>query len=408
MLKPMLKKNIQCPEHLVTRSSSTLPTSDWSNLLEDILDEIMKKMCCVDLATFGSVCKSWRLLYVNRLCCLPRKIPLGVPVLYFNAYKLDSNSRKFVKMSGELESDEIFMPEATNKWVCGSSWGWLVLTDKYGTDVSLLNPFTRRVIQLPSFDTSEIIRAVSHDGFSYIIKAILSTNPAISQQDCIIMAIVGSMRTLSYCRIGDKRWTNVEYGLRSLSDVIYYEGKFYVIDVWGILMSCDIIDLNSTEIVSMVTPIYSYFKYCDRKFLVMASGRLLLVSRRWKYRFEVHSLNKRNSSFLVQRPLSFLQIPNKVEIWHKWVKIDSIGDQMLFIGNNSSFALPTQSHSGKANCIYFTEDDFLWPQGYLRNDYIGLYDIAKKSLCITNEHAQDDSTACPQLLRSFWVTPTPW
>ncbi|XP_078163347.1 putative F-box protein At5g55150 [Carex rostrata] len=380
---------------------------DWPNLLQDLLDEIMKKMCYADFATFGAVCKSWRLLYVNRFCCLPRNIPLGVPVLFFNAYKPNSNSRKFVKISGELESEEILMSDAANKWVCGSSWGWLVLSDKYGTDVILLNPFTRRVIRLPSFDTSETINDVYRDGYSYITKAVLSTNPAISQQDCIIMAIIAFRRKLSYCRIGDKRWTNVECGLHSLRDVIYYKGKFHVINNWGVLMSCDIMDRNSTKIVSMLTPIDSYFYYCNRKYLVIASGRLLLVSRKWEFRFEVYSLNKLNSS-LVQSKFPSLQIPDKVEVWHEWVKVDSIGDELLFIGNNSSFALPTRRHWGKANCIYFTEDTFGCLRGHLRNDYIGLYDIAKKSICIFNEHAQDDLTARPQLLRSFWVTPTPW
>ncbi|KAF3336674.1 F-box protein [Carex littledalei] len=136
-------------------------------------------------------------------------------------------------MSGELASDEIFMPEATNKRVCGSSWGWLVLEGTNVREVSLLNPLTRCAIQLPSVDTftrrlnCEGEPDVPLDGFSYIHKAILSMNPAISEQDCIIMAIVGKMRKLSYCRIGDKKWTNVEGCLPGLRDIIYYEGKFY-------------------------------------------------------------------------------------------------------------------------------------------------------------------------------------
>ncbi|KAF3336669.1 F-box protein SKIP23-like protein [Carex littledalei] len=412
MLKPMLKKKIQCPTHVATRSSSslTLSTSDWANLPEDIVDAIMKKMCYVDLSTFRAVCKSWRLMYINRSCCIPRNIPLGVPMLLFNACKPYSNSHKFVKMGGEITSNDVFMPEAANKWVCGSSLDWIVLagvgTD--GIEVNLLNPFTRRVIRLPSVDTFTMNFNCFPEPdvplccFSYIHKAILSTNPAISEQDCIIMAIVGTKRKLSYCRIGDKRWTNVEGSLQKLSDVIYYEGKFYATTDDDGLISCNIMDPNSTETVSILTLVHSRtFTSVDKRYLVMASGCLLLVSRADKYRFEVHSLRKLKRS-RVQSPSRSLQIPNEVEIWYEWIEIDSIGDQLLFVGNNGSFALPVQGHGGRANCIYFREDFGNLP-GHLHEDYTGRYDIGKKSTTLYNGYAHDD-----ELLPSFWVNLTPW
>ncbi|KAF3336667.1 F-box protein [Carex littledalei] len=197
-------------------------------------------------------------------------------------------------MNGELARHQIFMPEAANKWICGSSWGWLVLGGIDSMEVSLLNLLTRRVIRLPPVGT--FTKWFTHDGqpnialkgSSYIRKAILSTNPTISKQDCIIMAIVGKNRTLSYCRIGDKKWTNVE-------------------------------DPNSSEMVTLGLSI-------DRNDL---------------------SRNQRVPPALCHH------------LQYEWFEIDSIGDQLLFIGNNDSFSLPARRHSGKANCIYFTEHAFV-------------------------------------------------
>ena len=43
---------------------------------------------------------------------------------------------------------------------------------------------------------------------------------------------------------------------------------------------------------------------------------------------------------------------------YKWVKVDSLGDQALFVGNSSSLSLTASSLNGiKPNCIYFTDDD---------------------------------------------------
>lgn len=185
-------------------------------------------------------------------------------------------------------------------------------------------------------------------GFNYIHKAILSSNPAISKQDCIIMAIVRPMGKLSYCKIGDKKWTHIDCRLSGLCDVIYYNGKFYATTKEGALMSCDIMDVNFIKIVASAPPNDSNDHcYSRRKYLVIASGRLLLSRRMQKDRFQLHLLNKCSDLFALYHNRQY-----------KWVEIDYVGDQLLFIGNNSSFSLPARRNSNIANCIYFTENAF--------------------------------------------------
>ncbi|XP_078153078.1 putative F-box protein At5g55150 [Carex rostrata] len=371
--------------------------SDWANLPEDILDEIMKKICYADFSTLCAVCKSWRFMYINRFCCFSRNIPPGVPILLLNACKQDSNSHKFVKMSGELASDQIFLSGDANKRICGSSRGWLVLVGIDSMEVSLLNPFTKRVIRLPSVDTFTIRSTYADEpnipleGFSYIHKAILSMNPGISEQDCIIMAIVGENRKLSYCRIGDKKWTNVKGYIKSLSDIAYYEGKFYGTTNEGILMSFNIGDPNSTKILTLGLSIDH--NDISQKYLVMASGRLLLVYRTQNYKFKVHSLNK-------LRPPYPSVICHKLQ--YEWFEIDSIYDQLLFIGNNDSFSLPARSNIDRPNCIYFTEDAFGMVQSEFNNNFFGMYDITRKSTWLFNGNAENEP------FPSFWMSPTPW
>uniref|UniRef100_A0A7N2LBQ0 KIB1-4 beta-propeller domain-containing protein n=1 Tax=Quercus lobata TaxID=97700 RepID=A0A7N2LBQ0_QUELO len=58
---------------------------------------------------------------------------------------------------------------------------------------------------------------------------------------------------------------------------------------------------------------------------------------------------------------------------YKWVKVHSLGDQALFVGDNSSVSLSASSFNGcKANCIYFTDDNKL---NYAYTAEGGGYDI---------------------------------
>ncbi|KAK7851281.1 f-box protein [Quercus suber] len=46
---------------------------------------------------------------------------------------------------------------------------------------------------------------------------------------------------------------------------------------------------------------------------------------------------------------------------YKWVKVHSLGDQALFVGDKSSMSLSASSFNGcKANCIYLTDDHKLY------------------------------------------------
>ena len=58
---------------------------------------------------------------------------------------------------------------------------------------------------------------------------------------------------------------------------------------------------------------------------------------------------------------------------YKWVKVHCLGDQALFVGDNSSVSLSASSFNGcKANCIYFTDDNKL---NYAYTSEGGGYDI---------------------------------
>ncbi|KAF6158555.1 hypothetical protein GIB67_040069 [Kingdonia uniflora] len=91
----------------------------------------------------------------------------------------------------------------------------------------------------------------------------------------------------------------------------------------------------------LVTPLKGHY-------LIESSGDLLRVKR-----------NVRNNHSLTCgfKLLKYNQIASK------WVKVKNLNNQILFLGDNSSFSVSALNFPGyKPNCIYFTSDTY----GYKR------------------------------------------
>ncbi|ONK66379.1 uncharacterized protein A4U43_C06F7220 [Asparagus officinalis] len=134
----------------------------------------------------------------------------------------DWENINFIFVSDERNCGEFLVPEMRNKWIVGSRHGWLFTVDTRGRDIHLLNPLTRAQIPLPSLNTFQHpkggFRSGEFNDFGFVEEAVISSDPSNKRRkldndddDCILaMAIISNFHVLSFCRVGDGKWTNVE------------------------------------------------------------------------------------------------------------------------------------------------------------------------------------------------------
>ncbi|KAL4600954.1 hypothetical protein ACB092_11G237200 [Castanea dentata] len=179
--------------------------------------------------------------------------------------------------------------------------------------------------------------------------------------DCVIMVIYGEYRQLAFTRPGNKAWMDIKSSRRRrYADIAFYKGKFYAVDYDGALVVCRINDNKKPWAKAIAPPLEGItmsFKWNVQKYIVESLGGLLLDPMD---EFKEECYNEANPyvtiGFIVQKLERCHQGGSKFK--YKWVKVDSLGDQALFVGDNSSSPLTASSLNGiKPNCIYFTDDD---------------------------------------------------
>ncbi|KAK6114974.1 hypothetical protein DH2020_007243 [Rehmannia glutinosa] len=95
------------------------------------------------------------------------------------------------------------IPILCNKRVLGSSYGWLVLVDRFTYDCCLWNPISSSIIELPILDRAHLYN-----------RCVLSKPP--TEPDCHILFNSSSTLEQSFCKIGDD-----EFGHHSLKQEKY-------------------------------------------------------------------------------------------------------------------------------------------------------------------------------------------
>ncbi|KAK4837687.1 hypothetical protein QYF36_007629 [Acer negundo] len=174
------------------------------------------------------------------------------------------------------------------------------------------------------------------------------------------MAINRINGKLSYAKASDETWTMVDSRYGPYKDITYYKGRFYAVNLHCIVMACYIRDSDNTseaeQAVAELPPHSSFTnQYYCKFYIVESAGALLIVSR-------AISTNYAYGTF------GFKVF--KVDLSsNKCMEIKDLGDQVLFLGSNSSSFSCTASLSNcKPNSIYFTENVRL-----LREEDVRLY-----------------------------------
>uniref|UniRef100_A0A2N9G123 Uncharacterized protein n=1 Tax=Fagus sylvatica TaxID=28930 RepID=A0A2N9G123_FAGSY len=377
--------------------------SKWADLPCDVLLQIIHRLSSIDDIIISSVvCKSWQSL-VNSFekPPLPPSCP-WLMLAEENEQSDKSNkeqSQTQTRSFFNLLDTKVYnfkLPEVAGRKYFGTSLGWLLTI---GTDlhINLLHPLSKHLLSLPPQATfrcqfkcyirPELLSRV------FLKKAVLSKSPWNSAThkcdcDCVIMVIYGQHGKLAFTRPGYKAWIDIKSSRHGYADIVFYKGKFYAVDFNGVTVVC-CFDGNKKARAKAIVPapegINMNIQRHIQKYIVESSGDLLLVSRfrgghfySKFYSFEEEFDYKENESndedpkddfedensqddvedegtkdesdrkdindkpyvtirFKVQKLERCTQEGS--EFKYKWVKVDSLGDQTLFVGDSSSVVI---------------------------------------------------------------------
>ncbi|KAL7244724.1 hypothetical protein ACSBR2_000149 [Camellia fascicularis] len=384
---------------------------DWAELPPELLQTIAEKLTIhIDYIRFRAVCVNWRSSSPNT----PHHLPCQLPWLMLPQCRTHQTHRRgFFRLSAN-KVHFLNLPEASHhRRRCGSSHGWLVILDE-SPAVFLLNPLTRAMVHLPPlsafpnvvdfnfYDVGReyLLRATNGDTYtcnlkdmrdSFIKKVILSSSPS-SSHNYIALAILNQTGDLAFRKNGEQSWRFIENTQSYCEDAIYWNGLFYAVNKFGEIAVCDVHG-PSPRVSIIGTPRQIGG---DIQYLVSSSEELLLVTR---YLDEFND----DQPDIMFRTMQFRVYTLDLS-GPKWDRVTSLGDRMLFLGENSSLALSAPDFPGcKGNCIYYTDD-------YAESNYDGIsgdHDLGVYNL----EDGSIESLPCyPRNSNSapIWVTPNPY
>ncbi|XP_038711843.1 F-box protein KIB4-like [Tripterygium wilfordii] len=437
--------------------------ADWTQLPHDILwTNILCKLSVVDHYRLSLVCKSWRSVTVEYINGYPS--PGAPPCLMVPGTDIlrDTNckTRRILVSPVLLPPNNNHIPKVGVPHVdlCrGSYQGWLVMINN-DMDMYLLNPFSRKRIDLPSVMTLEM--PCPRDRFMckwQISKAFLSTTPTNSNC-CFVMVIHEGFREFAYCKVGHTTWrpingpdlTGKPYSVSTSAywDAIYLKGKFYVIAGTKVIYVCDLAAIEPTMIEYCSGPEPS--PNSSQMYLVESGGGELLLIFRISTRHydliddelecvEVHLRRAANKStvkrieipskhsryedvidtydyennFLLQyhnhrfvtQYFEVYKLDTRSKSEPSWTELEeSLDGESLFVGLNQSFSISNPRLFGyKENQIYFTDNALTTHQifCYSGND-MGVFDLKECTVESLDMRHFKYTTPPP-----IWVIPKP-
>ncbi|KAL5724994.1 hypothetical protein ACHQM5_008191 [Ranunculus cassubicifolius] len=306
-----------------------------------------------DLIRFGAVFTVWRSIYLQNCHSLPRQPPL----LLLPTKQNQNNQMRSVYNLYEKSIWSLQLRVPQDSFCQGSCFGWLLMVTP-SFQVSLLNPFLshNNEIQLPPLtaferDEDEVVH------IRYIAKAVLSANPTYDP-NYTVFVIHGGRLHLAFLKPGDKKWTNLNFKYQLIFDILPHGDQFYAVNHTGRVYAIDL--HRPRPKVSMISPRPDgSMLHSECKYLVECCGDLLLI-----HRFRGYGREPRVTTHYFTGGFKVLKLDRECR---KWVEMKSLGNNILFLGDNSSFSI-SASHfpECKPNSIYFTDD---YDLGYYRRYY---------------------------------------
>ncbi|XP_058784118.1 F-box protein SKIP23-like [Vicia villosa] len=333
---------------------------DWGNLDVNLLSLIFDKLVeCVDHIYFSAVCKNW--YSIAKYNYQNRQIQNNVlPMLMIPTRRRCRTKRSLYGIS--LKTDYNFkLSVPYNKRLCGSSHGWVAKVD-YSSKailITLLNPFKDAVsIILPPIYFMNTCRRKKRYEYD-VHKVILSTNPTFKPHDYVVVAIYNMRKCLAFLKAGQNNWTYIDDIFPLLNDVIFYKDLVYVVGLQNNIVSFDLSYLNDEKVIPKVV-FLKEGDYAERTYLVKSlEGDLWLVRKFIGFPGdEDDEYNIEPSSGTERFEVYNLELDLQTGELIQMLKIDSLGDNVLFVGDSDSVAVSASYFSSclQKDSIYYTDD----------------------------------------------------
>ncbi|KAM7258341.1 hypothetical protein ACFE04_014082 [Oxalis oulophora] len=344
----------------------------WADIHIDIFFSVCARINYVDTLNMCVVCKSWNFLgsrFLESIPISPKSPWLMLAEEDVWGHSNSNNMRQFFDLSnGKIY--RLNLPDTINRRCLSVGFGWLFTID-FDLQINLFHPLTGRKINLPPYST---FKQEDHDyqinGLHEILlwKAVASADPwnyktQEFNQDCVITTTYG-IRLLAFAKLGDKTWTDIKTPRKPYHDFVYYKSQLYAIGGF-VLYACN---FNGHQI-PFTNPIARISKDLQfhRFYLVESAGELLFVCRELGgYFHEPDPLEEPDPPEEPEGPL-YVTISFQVYKLSKnvdkdefeFVKVETLGNNALFIGEGASFSLSATSMNGCCrDRIYFTDDSF--------------------------------------------------
>ncbi|KAJ4804177.1 F-box protein skip23 [Rhynchospora pubera] len=298
---------------------------DWSSLVPELLNLIARYLTEIsDFVRFRAVCTAWRFStpITSRSPQFPwivdkRDYPYEPHMLFYSI----TSSKTYT----------IHAPKFFGRRLFGTSQGYM-LTDFWNRDtsqrfhqLSLLNPLNNHEIPLLASDFCLNANWVGPQQYhigEYVV--------------CLAYAGGGYHKS-----VGQDKRRELESDDNGFFLCFHMKGMFFKVE--GYTGVTKVTDLTTGNLAYVVPPFEDYKVGADY-YPVEALGDILVVFQHFDSSddssddwFNVHRLDLSGSSS------------------PRWVKVNNIGNQALFIERGSGFALEANDFSGvKANCIYLT------------------------------------------------------
>uniref|UniRef100_A0ACD6A233 Uncharacterized protein n=2 Tax=Avena sativa TaxID=4498 RepID=A0ACD6A233_AVESA len=329
----------------------------WSDIPSELAGLVLLRLPAhSDRIRFAAVCRHW--------CVSARQQSLPPPLPWFilpggTFFSLPHSESFQVPNGAEFHSS------------CGE---WLVFS--HDETCSLVNTFSKATWKLPDLDIFDRINEpheiINGHDIAYTlledVNVTMSIHKVIICLELLVAAIVdvGDLETLALCRPGGDQWFVSPLGYDRSLDIIFHEGKLYMVDGWRNLYIIDVEEDgdSSSLFISRIECIIEGPPWPFRLFsggllifdtyLVESRGALLLIRGTIYGKPPVE-----NHSAFETRAVGFeFEVCEANFQSLQWVeKTSLVDDQVLFLGPRCSKSICASQYNLKGNCIFFLDDD---------------------------------------------------